>query len=46
MEGEKKRAAETTTILESEPGEEADMESNEELGGEEESHGANGLSGA
>ena len=46
LEGEKKRAAETTTILEAESEEEADVESNEDSGREEESQGASGSSGA
>ena len=43
LEGAKKRAAEAATVSESEL--EADLESNDELGGEEESKGASGSSG-
>ena len=46
MEGAKKRAAEAATGLESESESELDSESNADPGGEEESRGANGLSGA
>ena len=44
--GAKKRMAETMTRSEPDLDEEADVESNGGLGGEEESQGANGLSGA
>ena len=46
LEGAKKRVAETTTISKSDWEQEADVESNEESGGEEESQGASGSSGA
>ena len=46
MEGAKKRAEETTMISDSELEEEADVELNEDSGGEEESQGTIGLSGA
>ena len=46
LEGAKKRVAETTPILDSESEEEADVESNEHLGGEEESQGEIESSGA
>ena len=45
LERAKKQAAETTTVSESESEEEADVVSNKELGGEEESQRAIGLSG-
>ena len=44
--GAKKRAAETATRLETDSEEEADVESNGYLVGEEESQGASGSSGA
>ena len=46
LEGAKKRAAWTTTISEPDSEEEADVELNGDSGGEEESQGASGLSGA
>ena len=46
LEGEKKRADETTTRLEPDSEEEADVESNRDSGGEEESQGLSGSSGA
>ena len=46
LEGAKKRAAETMTRLEPDSKEEADVESNGDSGGEEESQGASGSSGA
>ena len=46
LEEAKKRAVETTTISESDSEEEADVESNEDLGEEEESQGASGASGS
>ena len=46
MEGAKKRAAETTTRSEPDLEEEADVESNGDLGGEEEYQVASGSSGA
>ena len=46
LEGAKKWAAETTTISETDLEEAAYMESNGDLGREEESQGASGLSGA
>ena len=45
LEGSKKLMAETTTILESESEEEADVELNKDSGGEEESQVASGSSG-
>ena len=46
MEGAKKRAAETTTRLEPISEEEADVESNKDSDGEEESQGASGSNGS
>ena len=46
LEGERKWAVESTTRLESESEEESDGEPNGVAGGEEESLGASGLSGA
>ena len=46
LEGAKKRATETTTISEPDLEEDVEVESNGDLGGEEESQGASGLSGA
>ena len=43
LEGTKKQATETTTILESESEEEAAVELNKDSGGEEEYQGASGL---
>ena len=45
LEGAKKQVAETAMISEPDSEEEADMESNRDSGGEEESQGVNGLSG-
>ena len=45
MEGAKKRAAETTMRSDPDLEEEADVESNGDSGGEEESQGASGFSG-
>ena len=46
LEGAKKRAAGTTTRLEPDSEEEVDVESNRDSGGEDESQGESGSSGA